>query len=77
MKGELTKAQRDTLRELARIDGRGLCYWARPASCARLAERGLAEQYAPPSVVDRKRMKARPYRITPAGRAALSDGDQS
>lgn len=67
----LTKAQLDTLRELSRIDGKGICYWARAASCARLAKAGLAEQYTPPSVAERKRMKARPYRITPAGRAAL------
>lgn len=70
-KDRLTKAQTDTLRELSRNDGRGLCFWARPASCAALAKLGLAETYTPPSVVERPRMKARPYRITDAGRAAL------
>jgi len=68
---KLTNAQRDTLRELSRIYGRGICFWARPASCAALAKLGLAETYAPPSVIERRRMKARPYRITEAGRAAL------
>lgn len=72
MAAKLTKAQTDTLRELRTLDGKGICYWAREASCKRLAELGLAEQYTPPSVAERKRMKARPYRITPAGRQALT-----
>lgn len=67
----LTKGQRDTLRELAGFDGQNRCYWWRQASCARLAELGLAEQYTPPSVAERPRLKARPYRITASGRAAL------
>lgn len=69
---KLTKAQTDTLRELAWFGDRQCCYWARAASCARLATLGLAEQYTPPSVAERPRITTRPYRITPAGRAALS-----
>lgn len=68
---KLTKLQHDTLRALGRIDGKGLCFWERVGSCAVLAKLGLAETYTPPSVVERPRMKARPYRITEAGRAAL------
>ena len=69
---KLTKAQRETLKEMDRYEHRGWVYWFREASCRALAELGLAEQYLPPSVAQRPRMKARPYRITPAGRAALS-----
>lgn len=72
-KVRLTLGQRDTLRELLMFDGKNRCYWARQASCARLAALGLAEQYAPPSVLERSRLRARPYRITPAGRAALQE----
>lgn len=68
---KLTKAQTDTLRELAKFDGQNRCYWWRVASCARLAALGLAETYTPPSVVERPRLQARPYRITEAGRTAL------
>lgn len=68
----LTKAQRDTLRELAANEGRNRCYWWRVASCQQLAAMGYAETYTPPSVLERPRIKARPYRITTAGLAALS-----
>lgn len=68
---KLTKAQLDTLRELSKLDGKNRCYWWRVSSCLRLAALGLAEQYEPPSVTERPRMKARPFRITPAGRSAL------
>lgn len=73
MVGKLTKAQRDTLRELSANEGRNWCFWARPNSCAALAELGLAETYTPPSVAERPRMLARPFRITPTGRALLSN----
>ncbi|MES3028518.1 MAG: hypothetical protein V4820_11770 [Pseudomonadota bacterium] len=69
---KLTPAQRDTLKELAKFEGQNRCYWWRVASCARLADLGLAEPYTPPSVVERPRLQARPYRITDAGRQALS-----
>lgn len=70
---KLTKAMLDTLRELKSFDGKNRCYWWRQASCARLAALGFAEQYAPPSVLERSRLRARPYRITEAGRTALAN----
>lgn len=72
----LTKALTDTLRELVWFTDHGCCFWARPTSCARLAELGFAEQYTPPSVAERPRITTRPYRITEAGRQALQDGKE-
>lgn len=66
----LTRSEIDTLGELSRFQGQNRCYWWRTASCAKLAQRGFAETYTPPSLADR-RMKARPYRITEAGLAAI------
>lgn len=75
--GKLTKAQRDTLRELAGYEGRNRCFWWRVASCKSLEALGLAETYTPPSVAERPRMKSRPYRLTEAARQALSEGEKS
>lgn len=69
----LTEAERGTLHEIARWTARGKQYWWRRASCAKLAEKGLAEPYAPPGV--REEAKRKPYRLTPAGRALLSEGE--
>ena len=73
---ELTKAQMEALAELASYEARGRTYWWREASMRVLIEHGLAEQYALPPLADRPRMKRRPYRITPAGRAALEPRDE-
>lgn len=42
-------------------------YWWRVASMEKLEALGLAEQYCPPSVAERPRVKARPYRLTNMG----------
>lgn len=63
---------KDALAECARHNNRGICYWFRTASMEKLAALGLVEQWTPPSVAVRKRMKIRPWRVTAAGRAALS-----
>ena len=68
----LTKAQSLALAVLGQADGRNVCVWIMPKTMASLVVLGLAETYTPPSVAERPRMKARPWRITPAGRAALS-----
>lgn len=65
----MTKAQLDALREVARCRGP---YWWRLASMRVLEAAGLVETYTPPSVAERPRLKARPYRITDEGRAALA-----
>lgn len=62
------------LAELAAYEGRNRLYWWREASMRVLIEHGFAEQYCPPSVAERPRMKRRPYRTTEAGRAALAGG---
>ncbi len=69
----LTKALKHTLRELADIEAANSFYWWRQASCARLAELGLAETYTPPSFAGRPMLKQRPYHITEAGRKALQE----
>lgn len=46
-------------------------YWFRQASMRELEALGYVEQWLPPSVAERPRMKQRPWRITDAGRAAL------
>ena len=65
----MTKAEVEALDELARHNAKGLCYWWRPKTMERLRERGLVEQWTPPSVLERPRLKARPWRLTDAGRA--------
>lgn len=72
MAEKLTKAQHDALKSYAWAADRGCIYWGSPKSSVVLASLGMIEKYCPPSVAERKRMKARPYHITPAGRAALS-----
>lgn len=68
---KLTNQLKDALAEIARYHGQNRIYWWRVASMAKLAALGYVETYTPPSLIGR-RMKARPYRITPAGIAALS-----
>ncbi|MGR9413115.1 hypothetical protein [Rhizobium leguminosarum] len=61
------------LKELSTYSDRtNRLYWFRQASMRELAVLGYAEQWLPPSVAERPRMKQRPWRITDAGRAALS-----
>lgn len=48
-------------------------YWWREASMKKLEAMGLVEQWLPPSVAERPRMKARPYRITDKGREFLQN----
>ncbi|KAA0684579.1 hypothetical protein DTW90_36175 [Neorhizobium sp. P12A] len=60
------------LREIASYSGRiGRLYWFRQALMRELAVMGYVEQWLPPSVAERPRMKQRPWRITDAGRVAL------
>lgn len=66
-----TPALFEALAEVGRYEGRNRLYWWRRASMRKLEALGLVEQWLPPSVVERPRMKARPYRITATGRAAL------
>ncbi len=73
MAEKMTKVTWDALAELASYEGRNRTYWWREASMLILIENGFAEQYTPPSVAERPRMKKRPYRITPAGRRALDE----
>lgn len=68
---KLTAHQSRVLGEVRRATDDRRCYWWRPKTMAVLQELGLVESYTPPSVAERPRMKARPWRITPAGRAAL------
>lgn len=63
---------KEALTYCARQNRRGLLVWGAPKSMAALAEMGLVEQWTPPSVAERPRMKARPWRITEAGKAALA-----
>jgi len=60
------------LRELERHNAKGVCYWFRPKAMERLHSHGLAEQWTPPSVAERPRIKKRPWRITDAGRVFLA-----
>lgn len=70
---KLTPQLRNALAELDRYCQReNVIYWWRRASMAKLAEIGLAETYRPASVSRTRKML--PYRITPAGRAALTEG---
>ncbi|EXL10274.1 hypothetical protein BG36_07600 [Aquamicrobium defluvii] len=70
---KLTPRLKDALAELQRYtEDRNVIYWWRRASMAKLAEIGLAETYRPASVSRTRKML--PYRITPAGRAALTEG---
>lgn len=48
-------------------------YWFREASMRKLEAMGMVEQFTPPSVAERPRMKRRPWRIIDAGRQALKD----
>lgn len=59
------------LADCAYYSGRGQTYWWRPKSMQKLAEIGFVEQWVPPSLAERHRMKSRPWRITDAGRKAL------
>lgn len=68
---ELTPRLREALAEVARYEGQNRTYWWRERSMADLAAMGLTETYRPPSL-ERYRGKQLPYRITEAGRAALS-----
>lgn len=67
----LSEAQLRVLAIYGRIDGRNQLYWGSRKTSAALAALGLVEPYLPPSVAERPRMTARPYRITAAGRRAL------
>lgn len=69
---KLTKAQARVLGIFGRIDGKNRLHWGTPKTSRELAAMGLLEAYLPPSVAERPRMKARPYRITEAGRATLA-----
>ncbi len=70
---KLTPLLKDALAELQRYtEDRNAIYWWRRASMAKLAEMGLVETHRPPSVPESR--KVLPYRITPAGRAALTEG---
>lgn len=60
------------LRELERYNAKGVCYWFRPKAMERLRSHGFAEQWTPPSVAERPRIKRRPWRITHAGEAFLA-----
>lgn len=70
----LTRAQREALSAYAHAADHACIYWGSPKTSATLSALGLVEKYLPPSVAQRPRMKARPYRITPAGRSALQQG---
>lgn len=71
---KLTPRLKDALEELHRYtENRNVIYWWRRASMAKLSELGLAEQYRPPSVTASR--KDLPYRIMPAGRAALQEAE--
>jgi hypothetical protein len=59
----------EALHEVARHNFKGVLYWFRPRTMERLQRLGLVEQWTPPSVAERPRLKARPWRLTDAGRA--------
>lgn len=67
----LTVRQLEALHEVDEHQAKGLLYWIRPATMRQLADLGLVETWRPPSVAERPRMRARPYRLTTAGRARL------
>lgn len=69
---KLTKRLQDALRQVGSCDGKNVCFWWLRASMSKLEALGLTEQYMPPSVAERPRLKLRPYRITPAGLALLN-----
>lgn len=65
----MTKAEVLALNECARANAIGVCYWHRPRTMERLHLRGLVEKWAPPSVAERPRLRAMPWRLTDEGRA--------
>jgi hypothetical protein len=66
----------DALHEVSRYSGTNRLFWWREASMRKLQGLGFVEQWLPPSVAERKRMKARPWRITEAGRLVLADANK-
>ncbi len=69
----LTKAQLEALLEISKYPPDHL-YWWRPKAMEALAKLGFVETWLPPSVLERPRMKRRPWRITDLGRTALDQG---
>lgn len=67
----LTPRLFDALLEVGRYDGTGRLYWWRRTSMQQLEALGYVEQWLPNSVAQSPRMKARPYRLSATGRAAL------
>lgn len=65
----MSKAEVAALDECARSNMAGILYWFRPMTMDRLRKRGLVEKWSPPSVLERPRLKARPWRLTDEGRA--------
>lgn len=65
----MTKAEITALDECARANAKGILYWFRPRTMARLQRCGFVEKWSPPSVAERPRLKARPWRLTDEGKA--------
>nr|WP_303683007.1 hypothetical protein [Brevundimonas naejangsanensis] len=61
----------DALDECKRHNDRGVLYWWRGKSMTALEEIGLVERWTPPSVAERPRLSARPWRLTDIGIATL------
>jgi len=72
---KLTPNLLSALDECDRYNARGLNFWWRVSSMAKLEAMGLVEKFTPPSVAERKRMTKRPYILTEAGRTALREGE--
>ena len=66
---ELSAREVEALKEVSGY--RGL-YWYREKTMQRLQAKGLVETWEPPSVAERPRMVARPWRITANGTQALN-----
>ncbi|MBX5089396.1 hypothetical protein [Rhizobium lentis] len=68
----MNKRLLSALKEISAYSSKtGRLYWFRQSSMRELEALGYVEQWLPPSVAERPRMKQRPWRITEAGRAAL------
>jgi hypothetical protein len=68
----MTPREVKALNEVHRHDYARVLYWFRPKTMQLLHARGLVEQWTPPSVRERPRLKARPWRLTEEGRAYLA-----
>ena len=71
-RGKLPTNLLSALQDVSRCHGSP--YWWREASMKKLEAMGFVEKYCPPSVAERPRMKARPWRVTSAGLAAKEVG---